>query len=78
MLTFFWISDTERFLKLVNKSCGEVMLHMPDGSKRDLKHNGDANQMLEAVKSRGTGVKISLSNHRDTESFIQYMAEAVL
>lgn len=78
MLTFFLIPDTERFLKLVNKSCGEVMLHMPDGSKRDLKHNGDANQMLEAVKSRGTGVEISLSNHQDAKSFIQYMAEAAL
>ncbi len=78
MLTFFLIPDTERFLQLVNKSCGEVMLHMPDGSKRNLKRNSDAHQMLEIVKSRGSGVEISLSNHRDVKPFIQYMAEAAL
>ena len=78
MLTFFLIPDTKRFLKLVNKSCGEVMLHMPDGSKHDLKHSTDAHQMVDAVKSKGTGVNISLSDHRDVSPFIQYMAEAAL
>lgn len=78
MLAFFLIPDTKRFLALVDKSCGEVMLHMPDGSERNLKHSGNADQMLEAVRSRGTGVEISLSNHRDVKPFIQYMAEAAL
>lgn len=78
MLTFFLIPDTKQFLKLVRKSCGEVMLHMPDGNKCDLKHSGDAQRMLEVIKSRKAGVEISLSDHRDIEPFIQYMAEAAL
>lgn len=78
MLTFFLIPDTERFLELVNKSRGEVALHMPDGSRCDLKHSGGARQMLEAAKSRKTGVEISLSNRRDVTPFIRYMEEAAL
>lgn len=78
MLTFFLIPKTKQFLKLVHKSCGEVMLHMPDGSKHDLKHSGDAQQMLEAIKSKKAGVEISLSDHMDVKPFIRHMAEAAL
>ncbi len=78
MLTFFLIPDIKQFLTLVNKSCGEVMLHMPNGNKHDLKRSNDAYQMLETVKSKGIGVKISLSDRRDVSPFIQYMAEAAL
>jgi len=78
MLTFFLIPDTKRFLTLVNKSRGEVMLHMPDGSRRNLKRGSDAHQILEAAKSGKAGVKISLSDRRDLESFIQYVVGAAL
>lgn len=78
MLTFFLIPNTKQFLKLVHKSCGEVMLHLPDGSKRDLKRSEDAQQMLEAIKARKAGVEISLSDHRDVKPFVRYMAEAAL
>lgn len=78
MLTFFLIPDIRQFSELVHKSCGEVMLHMPDGNRCDLKHSSNARQMLEVMKSRETGVRISLSDHRDVKPFIQYMAEAAL
>ena len=78
MLTFFLIPDTKQFLKLVRKSCGEVMLHMPDGSECDLKNSGDAQQTLETIKARKAGVEISLTDHRDVKPFIRYMAEAAL
>lgn len=76
MFTFLLIPDTKQFLNLVNKSCGDVLLHMPDGNKRDLKHSSDARQVLEAAKSGAAGVEISLSDHRDVKPFIQYMTEA--
>lgn len=76
MLTFFLIPDTKQFLNLVNKNRGDVLLHMPDGNKLDLKRSNDAQQVLETVKSKAAGVEISLSDHRDVKPFIQYMTEA--
>lgn len=78
MLTFFLIPDIGRFLTLADKCFGEVMLHMPDGSKQNLKRDCDAYQMLETAKTSRAGVKISLFDYRDIKPFIQYMAEAAL
>ena len=41
MLTFFLIPDTKRFLTLVNKSCGDVLLNLPDGTQCSLKRGGE-------------------------------------
>lgn len=76
MLTFLLIPDTNQFLKLVHKSRGEVLLRMPDGIRRDLKHSSDARQILETVQSAKAGVEISFSDHNDMKPFIRYMMEA--
>lgn len=78
MLTFFLIPNTKQVLKLVHKSIGEVMPHIPNGNKRGLKHSSDARNLLEAIKFRKAGVESSLSDHRDVKPFIRYMAEAAL
>lgn len=78
MLTFFLIPDTKQFLKLADKSHGEVLLHLPDGSKHNLKCGGNAQRILDTAKSRDTGVEISLTDHRDVKPFLQYMMEAAL
>lgn len=78
MLTFFLIPDTKQFLKLADKSHGEVLLHLPNGTKHNLKCNENAQQVLDTAKSNDAGVEISLTDHRDVKPFIQYMVEAAL
>ena len=69
MLTFFLIPDTKRFLTLVNKSCGDVLLNLPDGTQCSLKRDHTARQMLRAI---------SISNPGDAPTFLRYMMEAAL
>ena len=78
MLTFFLIPDTKRFLTLVNKSCGDVLLNLPDGTKCSLKRDHTARQMLRAMRPGQNGISISISNPGDAPTFLRYMMEAAL
>lgn len=78
MLTFSMIPDKEKFLDMVAHSSGEVLLHLPDGSKCDLKRDRLARQLLRMLEPSQDGLQISLSNQRDTIAFIRYMQEAAL
>lgn len=75
-MKIFFIPDREKFLNLVEKSHGDVILHLPDGKQLDLKRSLAAKQLLRIMPSRQSGLQISLSNPVDTSAFLQYMMEA--
>lgn len=78
MLTFLLIPDNQKFLQLVDKSRGDVLLHLPDGSKHSPKAAGSTLELLDSAKSRKTGMEISLTDLAGMKPFIQYMMEAAL
>lgn len=75
-MTIFSIPDMGKFLNLVEKSQGTVMLHLPDGNRLDLKQNHAALQIFQMMRPGKSGLRISLSNAEDTPAFIRYMMEA--
>lgn len=76
MLTFMMIPTPEKFLSLVDRSCGSVFLCLPDGGRCDLKREPLARQLFQALASGRNGVRISLSDPGDTPAFFRYMAGA--
>lgn len=75
MMTLFCIPNMERFLDLVERSCGRVLLHLPDNTFCDLKEDRTAAQLLRMVLPGEQGLRISLSDPKDLPSFLSYMAE---
>lgn len=75
-MKIFNIPDTEKFLDLVEESCGDVTLHLPDGGRLNLKQNYVARQFLQLMNPGPSGLCISLSNSADTPAFMRYMMEA--
>lgn len=75
-MKIFHIPDTNKFLNLVDKSQGNVMLHLPDGSQVNLKQNHDAQQIFQMMRPDPFGLHISLSNAEDVSAFMQYMMES--
>ena len=53
-----------------------MMLHLPDGSRVDLRESHDTRQILQMTHPGRAGLHISLSDPEDTPDFIQYMMEA--
>ncbi len=78
MFTIMWMPNAEKFLSLVNQSCGDVLLHLPDGSKCSLKGDSTAGQMLRTMRPGWKGISITLSDPGDGPSFVRYMMEAGL
>lgn len=78
MFTFLMIPNAERFLHIVERSCGEVLLHLPDGGRCDLKRDPVARQMLRTFRPGREGLQISLSDRSDAPAFFRYMQEAAL
>lgn len=78
MFKILLMPNTEKFLSLVKQSCGDVLLHLPDGSQCSLKRDHTARQMLRAMQLGRDGISISLSNPNDTVMFLRYMAETAL
>ena len=70
--------NPEKFLSLVRQSCGNVLLHLPDGRQCDLKRDHTAQQMLRTMELSRDGLSISFSDPDDTPAFIKYMMEASL
>lgn len=77
-LTFCTIPNTEKFLKIVSQSCGNVMLHLPDGSLCDLKQSNIAKQFIRMMSIGKDGLRVTLSRDTDVSCFIRYMQEAAL
>lgn len=75
-MKLFSIPDAERFLDLVEKSRGEVTLHLPDGGQVELKRNRTARQLLPIICPGRSGLDIRLSNAADAPDFIRYMMDA--
>lgn len=75
-MTIFFIPDREKFLNTVEKSSGEIMLHMPDGNRLDLKRSQNAREIFRSLHIGTSGLCISLSDAKDMPAFLRYMMEA--
>ena len=76
MLKFMLLPNMERFISLIEKSRGKVMLHLPDDTQCDLKENYTARQLIRTMTPGGAGLCISLTDPDDTSAFIDYMISA--
>lgn len=76
MITFMRIPNAEEFLRIIERSRGKVILHLPDGGLCDLKRDRTARQLLRAMKPGEDGLRISFSDPRDIPAFLRYMQEA--
>lgn len=74
-MTLFFIPDPEKFLRLVQRSRGNVMLRLPDGGQTDLKESHEARQLLRMLRPGQAGLRISLSDPEDVPDFLRYMME---
>ena len=50
MLKIYSIPNMERFLSLVARSRGQVLLHLPDNSQHDLKGDSALRQLFQTMK----------------------------
>ena len=76
MLKIIAMPNAEKFLSLIRQCCGDVLLHLPDGSRCSLKQDHTARQMLRTMQPGQGGISISVSNPADTPAFLRYMMEA--
>ena len=76
-LTFFNISDTERFFGLVNDCVAPVLLRMPNGRPRDLRFNFAAQQMLLWLDPSGRipQLKLQCSDPQDVKQLMRFMLD---
>lgn len=75
MLKILIMPNVEKFLSLVKQSCGDVLLHLPDGSQCSLKRDHTAQQMLQVMRPGQDGLSISFSNPGDAPAFLRYLVE---
>lgn len=75
MLKIHKMPDVEKFISLVEGSCGDVMLHTPDGNRFSLKENQTAQRMFRVMRPGRDGISISFSNSEDAPAFLQYLIE---
>lgn len=73
MFQIHTIPNMERFLSLVARSRGRVLLHLPDNSQHDLKEDSALRQLFQSMEPSREGVRISLSDPSDIPAFINYM-----
>ncbi len=73
MFQILMLPDADNFLNVVAHSRGQVLLHLPDGVRCDLKKDHTARQMLLAMRPRQEGLRISLSDARDVPAFLDFM-----
>ena len=76
-LTFFNISDTDRFFGMVNDCSAPVLLRMPNGKARDLRFNFAAQQMLTWLDPSGhiRQLKLQCSDPQDVEQLTRFMLD---
>lgn len=73
MFKIMMLPDADNFLGLVERSRGQVLLHLADDSRCDLKRDNTARQLLRIMRPREEGLSISLSDARDAPAFLDYM-----
>ena len=56
MFKIMMLPDAENFLNVVSNSRGQVLLHLPDDSRCDLKRDNTARQLLRAMRPREEGL----------------------
>lgn len=76
MLKINVIPNMERFLDLVARSRGKVLIHLPDNTQFDLKEDSAVRQLFQTMLPGQDGVRISLSDPDDVPAFISYMIGA--
>lgn len=76
MFKIHLIPNMERFLSLVARSRGKVLLHLPDNTQYDLKEDSAVRQLFRTMEPGREGVRISLSDPSDIPAFINYMIGA--
>lgn len=73
MFKIMMMPDAENFLNVVEHSRGQVLLHLPDGERCDLKRDHTAQQLLRVMRPSREGLCVSLSDARDVPAFLEYM-----
>lgn len=73
MFKIMMLPDAENFLNVVANSRGQVLLHLPDNSRCDLKQDNTARQLLRIMRPSPEGLCVSLSDARDVPAFLDYM-----
>ncbi len=76
MFKIMSIPNTDRFFQVVEASCGNVFLQLPDNTRCDLKRDHTARQLLRAMHPGQEGLCIRLTNPSDLSGFVRYMMEA--
>lgn len=76
MFQMMTLPDKERFLRIVENSRGDVVLHLPDETSCSLKEDAAARQLLRVSSPDRAGLQISLTDPEDFPAFLQYMLEA--
>ena len=73
MFKIMMLPDSENFLNVVERSRGQVLLHLPDNTRCDLKRDHTARQLLRVMRPSPDGLCISLSDSRDVPALLDYM-----
>lgn len=68
--------NPEKFFHTVDQSRGDVLLHLADGSRHDLKQDCSIRQLLRSVAPGREGLTISLGNSGDIPAFLSYLISA--
>lgn len=77
MLKIFLMPDAEKFLSLIRRCRGDVLLQLPDGSQCSLKHNDTAQQLVRITRPGRDGISIRFSDSGDIPTFLRYFAGAM-
>ena len=79
MITFYHISDVERFLSLTAACRGDATLLLPNGEARDIKNDQTARQMFRMLPPgmNRLAVRLDLSDPGDLSPFVQYLIDMV-
>lgn len=75
MFSMKGIPNMERFLRVVEASRGDVLLHLPSGLICNLKRDPVAMELLRVAPFSGS-LQVSLSDKADFPAFLQYLLEA--
>lgn len=78
MLKIIAMPNAEKFLSLIRQCCGDVLLHLPDGSRCSLKQDHTAQQLLRSMRPGQDGISISLSDPGDAFTLVKYMIGTAL
>lgn len=72
-LKFYLAPDIEKFMSLIEQSCGNVLLRLSDNSLRNLKDDEEATKFLKQEADRCHGVEIHLTDTKDYFKFVNFM-----